>query len=153
MNIVEASNSPSRKHFKYYLIKISMTNFREYTLKSGKKILAGKSASQNDLLMSSSKYDDYILHTVYPGSPFVNIGESPTKDEIKEASIFCAARSQDYRDNRKNVLVHLFLKKDAKKTKKSKEGSWSVSKVIKIIKVKKSDILQMEKSLSNTRKD
>lgn len=130
-----------------------MTNFREYTLKSGKKILAGKSASQNDLLMSSSKPDDYILHTVYPGSPFVNIGESPTKDEIKEASIFCAMKSQDYRDNKKNVFVHLFFKRDAKKTKKSKEGSWNVSKITKVIKVKKSDVLQMEKTLNDTAKD
>jgi predicted ribosome quality control (RQC) complex YloA/Tae2 family protein len=69
-------------------------NFREYILKTGEKIVAGKSAEQNDLLVSSAKRNDYLLHTVEPGSPFVNLGENPSEDDIKEASLFCALRSK-----------------------------------------------------------
>lgn len=123
------------------------TNFREHILSSGKLIFAGKSAEQNDLLVSQAKRNHLLLHTLAPGSPFVNLGEKPTKEEIKEGALLCAIKSQDWRNNRKNVLVHAFLKADCLKEKFSKNGSWSVKKILDTIKIKKTDLLRLEKEL------
>ncbi len=124
------------------------TNFREYILSTNKIIKAGKSAEQNDLLVSTSKRNETLLHTIAPGSPFVNLGDEPTTQEIKEASAFCALKSQDWRDNKKTVLVHVFIKNNCYKDKKAKDGSWSVKKIQKTVKVKKADILKLEETIN-----
>ena len=126
------------------------SNFRKYVLSTGKEIIAGKSAEQNDLLVSVAKRNDFLLHTLAPGSPFVNIGESPTKQEIKEAAIFCALKSHDFRDNHSDVFVHLFMKNFCKKEKTAKNGTWNVSKITDSFKIKKSDILSLEKQLAES---
>ena len=112
-------------------------NFRKFTLLSGKEISAGKDSEQNDLLVSSSSRKDLLLHTKEPGSPFVNIGEEATKEEIYEAATFCALKSQDFRDNQNDVKVHLFSKDKCFKDSSMKSGSWCVKKNIDTIKVKK----------------
>ncbi|MDD2444831.1 MAG: hypothetical protein PHX15_02640 [Candidatus Nanoarchaeia archaeon] len=124
-----------------------MSNFKEYLLLTGKKVLAGKNAIQNDELVSLAKQNDFLIHTVEPGSSFINLGESPTNEEINQASLFCAQKSQYWRDNKKDVLVHLFLKSDVYKNKKDKAGLWHVNKIIKTIKIKKIDILNLEKNV------
>jgi len=125
-----------------------MTKFREFVTSSGLKIFGGKNAESNDKLVYEAKPNDILLHTSEPGSPFVNIGESPSKTDIKEATIFCAKYSQNWRDKKTDVIVNIFLKKDTKKDKKMKTGTWSISKQDKI-KVKKADILKFEKELKN----
>ncbi len=125
------------------------TNFREYILSTEKIIKAGKSAEQNDLLVSTSKRNDILLHTIASGSPFVNLGDNPTQEEIKEAAIFCAIKSQDWRNNRNSVQVHVFSKNDCSKDKKAKDGSWMVKKIQNTIKAKKSDIIKLEKEINN----
>ena len=88
--------------------------FRNITLASGATILLGKNAEQNEILMNQFKgKEDIILHTAEPGSPFCVINKgSHSKKDISEAAVFCAAYSRDWRDNKKDVVVHIFNGKD-----------------------------------------
>ena len=123
-----------------------MVNFRESTTSSGLHIFAGRDAENNDKLVWDAKPNNVLLHTSAPGSPFVNVGEKPSKKDIKEATIFCAKFSQDWRNSKQDIIVNIFLRKDMQKDKKMKMGTWNVKKQEKI-RVKKSDILKYEKIL------
>ncbi len=86
--------------------------FREFKTSSGKLVLAGKNEKNNEELVAQAESDELVFHTEKPGSPFVNIkDESPSSDDIKEAAIFCASKSQDWRDNKKDVKVNCFKEK------------------------------------------
>ena len=124
-------------------------NFRKFVLGSGREIFAGRDSEQNDLLVENSKRNDVLLHTSEPGSPFVSLGEKPTKDDVLEGAVFCALKSQDFRDNQGNVKVNVFLRSDCFKDKKMKSGSWSVKKYNDTIKVNKIDILRLQHELEN----
>jgi len=113
--------------------------FREFTTSSGKKVLGGKSAKNNEELIKQVEDNETILHTKAPGSPFINIKGKANKKDIKEAAVFCARYSQDWRDNKKDVLVHWFKGKNVYKEKAMKLGTFGVKK-IKKIKIKKIDI-------------
>jgi predicted ribosome quality control (RQC) complex YloA/Tae2 family protein len=114
--------------------------FREFETSSGKKVLAGKSAQNNEDLIKQIDNEEIVLHTAKPGSPFVNIKDKkPTKQDIKEAAIFCSLKSQDWRDNKKDVVVHYFHGRDVYKEKKMKLGMFGVKK-FKEIKIKAEDI-------------
>ena len=80
-----------------------------------------------------------ILHTSKPGSPFCVIETKPKKGDKKEAAILCAKKSQDWRDNKSDVVIHIFTGKDIFKRKEMKLGTFGV-KQKKNIKVKKEDI-------------
>jgi len=123
-----------------------MVNFREYVTSSGLRVLGGKDAESNDELVNSAGRNDVMLHTSAPGSPFVNVGEKPSKKDLKEAGVFCAKFSQDWRDGKKDVVVNKFLRGDMSKGAKMKDGSWSVGKSEKVV-VKAVDILSFEKEL------
>lgn len=116
--------------------------YREFILSSGTKILLGKDAKSNDELVGEFKgKENLIIHTVAPGSPFCVIESlNPTKEDIKEASIICASKSQDWRDNNQDVELHLFSGKNVKKPLLAKAGTWKVTSNPKIIKIKKEDI-------------
>jgi len=124
-------------------------NFRKFVLSSGKEIFAGRDSEQNDLLVENSKRNDVLLHTAQPGSPFVNLGEKPEKEEISEGTVFCALKSQDFRDNQGNVKVNVFSKEDCFKDKDMKSGTWSVKKYSDTIKVNKIDILRLQHEIDN----
>ena len=113
-----------------------MTNFREFTTKRGTKILAGKSAENNEDVVKQVAPDEIVLHTALPGSPFVNIKGKPKFGDLKTASLMCARYSQDWRDNKNDVLVHMFKGKDVYKTKGMKTGTFGIKK-FKVIKVKR----------------
>jgi len=113
--------------------------FRQMTTDSGKLVLAGKDAKSNEELIAQVEPNEDVFHTAKPGSPFVNIkGKSNIRDR-KEAAIFCAKHSQDWRDNKQDVVVHYFKGKDIYKNKLMKLGTFGIKKK-KIIKIKKSDI-------------
>ena len=116
---------------------------REFELYSGTKIFLGKNSENNDELMKLYEgKDNIILHTAKPGSPFCIITKlKPTKEEIKSSAIICASKSQDWRDNKTDVLIHIFTGKDVYKEKSMKSGCWGLKKKPKIIKVKKEEIL------------
>lgn len=119
-----------------------MVKFREFKTSSGKKVLAGKDAESNEKLVEQAGQEEVVLHTAKPGSPFVNIKDSrekTSKKDIKEAAIFCARYSHDWRDNRKDVVVHYFLGKDVFKIKAMKLGTFGVKKFKESI-IKKKEI-------------
>jgi predicted ribosome quality control (RQC) complex YloA/Tae2 family protein len=121
--------------------------FREIKISSGINILLGKDAENNDELVKQFKgKENTIMHTVAPGSPFCVIEDlNPNQKDIKEAAVFCAEKSQDWRDNKGDVKIHVFTGKDVKKPLLAKKGTWKITKKAKIINVKKEDILKLKK--------
>ncbi|GBE19914.1 MAG TPA: DUF814 domain-containing protein [Candidatus Pacearchaeota archaeon] len=113
--------------------------FRELTTKAGTTILAGKDEKSNEKLVAQVEKNEEVFHTAAPGSPFVNIKGKAKRGDIKEASIFCAKYSRDWKKNKSDVIIHRFKGKDIYKKKGMKIGTFGVKKV-KIIKVKKKDI-------------
>lgn len=116
-----------------------MVKFRQHTSKQGTLFLAGKDEESNEELVKQIEKDEEVFHTEAPGSPFVNIKGRPKTGDLKEAAIFCAKYSRDWKKNKKDVLVHRFLGKDIYKGKLMKKGTFGVKK-IKVIKVMKGDI-------------
>lgn len=117
--------------------------FRKFETSTGKTVLGGKNAENNEELVSQVRKDEVVLHTKSPGSPFVNIKGKAEKADIKEAAIFCARYSQDWRDNHRDVEVHVFSGKDIHKEKGMKLGTFGVRKFKSIV-VKKKDIEELE---------
>lgn len=118
--------------------------FRKHISTNGTIFLAGKSAENNEELVSQVESNEDVLHTVAPGSPFVNIKEKTISGDLDEAAIFCARYSKDWRDNKKDVLVHVFKGKDIYKESAMAVGTFGVKKIAKVIKVKSGDIERFE---------
>ena len=119
-----------------------MPNFRELTTSSGKLVLSGKDRETNEKLIKQVEADNIVLHTAKPGSPFAEIKGKATKKDIKEASIFIAKFSQDWKKNKKDVKVHYFIGKDIYKSKDMKTGTFGVKKFKEIV-VRKKEIEQV----------
>lgn len=121
---------------------------RELTLPSGTIIFLGKNSENNDELVDLYQgKGNTILHTSKPGSPFCVISNlNPAKDEIKESAIICASKSQDWRDNKNDVIVNVFTGKDVYKEKIMKSGTWGLKSKPKLIKVKKREIEELIKN-------
>jgi len=117
--------------------------FRERIAKSGNTILAGKDSKNNEELIKQIEKNEEIFHTEEKGSPFVNIKGKSSKGDIKEAAIFCAIYSQDWKKNKGDVIVHRFKGKDIFKDKTMKQGTFGV-KNFKRIKIKKKEIEEFE---------
>jgi predicted ribosome quality control (RQC) complex YloA/Tae2 family protein len=105
-------------------------NFRQFETSSGKKVTAGKNAEQNDELVKQYLgKSNKLFHTSEPGSPFCVIEDlKPNKKDIEETAIFCASKSQDWRDNKQDVEVHIFSGKETYKGKTMKAGMFGVRK-------------------------
>lgn len=117
--------------------------FREFTSKRGTKIITGRSAENNEELVAQVAPEELVFHTVAPGSPFVNLKGKPKFGDVKFAAIITAKYSQDWRDNKRDILVHQFRGKDINKKKNMKTGTFGV-KNSKTIKVKKKWIEKFE---------
>lgn len=117
--------------------------FRERIAKSGNTILAGKDSKTNEKLIQQVEPEEEIFHTEKKGSPFVNIKGKPTRGDIKEAAIFCALYSQDWKNNWGDVIVHRFKGKNIFKDKRMKQGTFGIKK-FKRIKIKKKWIENFE---------
>lgn len=117
--------------------------FRQLITKKKTLLLAGKNAKNNEELIAQVKSNEIVLHTAKPGSPFVNIKGKAKIGDIKQAAIFCAKYSQDWKRNKKDVLVHKFKGKDIYKEKEMKLGTFGIKK-FKLIKVKKREIEDFE---------
>ena len=116
-------------------------NFREFTTSSGKKVISGKSAEQNEELVKQFiGKDNKLLHSAKPGSPFCVIEDlKPDRKDLRETAIFCASKSQDWRDNKQDVIVHIFSGKEIFKRKSMKTGTFGVRKS-KSIRIKRKDV-------------
>ena len=117
---------------------------------SGLEIFGGRDSENNDKLVWNASPNDVLIHTVAPGSPFVNVGSEASKKDVKEAAIFCAKFSQDWRDGKRDVSVNIFKRCDMVKDRRMKEGSWSVKKDERM-RVRKGDILNFETKLRGIR--
>ena len=117
--------------------------FRELITKKGNLILAGRNAKNNEELVAQVEKNEEVFHTAKPGSPFVNIKGKAQRSDIKQAVIFCARHSQDWRDNKKDVVVHRFKGKNIFKEKGMKLGTFGIKK-LKKIKVRKKWIEEFE---------
>lgn len=113
--------------------------FRELLTDRNTLILAGKSATNNEELIAQVNPNEFVFHTDEAGSPFVNIKGKPRWGDIKQATIFCAAYSKDWKKNMGDVWVHKFRGKDIYKESRMKTGTFGVKK-FKRIKVKKEEI-------------
>ena len=124
--------------------------YRWFLTSSKKRVIGGKNADQNeeiiqDLIESDKNYT--ILHTKQPGSPFAIIESTrPSKKDREQAAIFCSSYSQDYRDNKNNVIVHVFKAEDVYKAKRMKIGTFGVKKFT-LITAKKQDIAKFKKKI------
>jgi len=119
-------------------------NFRKFMTSSGKAVLAGKNAEQNEAVIEQARADEIVLHTAEAGSPFCNIKGKASKEDIHEAAVFCARYSRDWKKNKKDVIVHYFKAYDTYKKKDMKTGTFGVKK-LEVIKIKKEELLQEEK--------
>jgi len=119
--------------------------FREFVTSSEKKVLCGRDAESNELLVKQFiGKGNKIFHTEKPGSPFCVIEElGMSKKDEKEAAIFCASKSQDWRDNKNDVVMHAFTGKDVYKKRGMKTGMFGIRK-FKEIRVKKKEIEKLK---------
>lgn len=118
---------------------IECKNFRKLITKSGKLIVAGKDEDSNEEIIKQAAPNEEVFHTAAAGSPFANIKGEANKEDIKEAAIFCAKYSRDWKKNKRDIEVHEFKGRDIFKSKGMKAGTFGVKK-FQSIKVKKQDI-------------
>ncbi|VVB82505.1 Uncharacterised protein [uncultured archaeon] len=113
--------------------------FREFVTSSGKKVIAGKDAETNEELVKQFiGKENKIFHTAAPGSPFCIIEQiKHGKKDIQETAIFCASKSQNWRNNKGDVEVNIFSGEDVYKTKGMKTGTFGVKRFKTIIATKK----------------
>ena len=121
--------------------KTKSINFRKFCTSSGKDVVCGKSAEQNELVVAQSEKDEIVIHTKAPGSPFCNIKGKASKEDVKETAVICAAFSKAWKQNKSDVEVHVFKGKNIFKGAGMKEGTFGV-KGVKSVLAKKENILQ-----------
>src|SRR3989344_4144116 len=103
-----------------------------YTL-SGKLVVGGKSAEQNDQLikrMKAESHDFVVMHTNAPGSPFSFIVAKPeevSKADLEETSIFTGCFSRAWKLGKKKAIVDIFRAAQLHKSPAMKPGTWSVN--------------------------
>ncbi len=90
--------------------------FREMITDRGTMIFCGKSAPNNEELITQVRKNEEVFHTAAVGSGFVNIKGRAKKGDIKNAAIFCAAFSKDWKKIKKMLLFialkeKIFVKK------------------------------------------
>ena len=119
--------------------EIDYKKFRWFFTSNGLLVIGGKSAEQNEETVPLAEQGDVILHTKLPGSPFCIIkgrGQKILNQDIKEASIFCACFSQQWKNKKKNVEIHVFSPEQIFKDKKAKKGTFNVIGKTKSLSVK-----------------
>lgn len=118
--------------------------FRKFFTSSGKLVIGGKNAEQNEQVVKQAKPQEIVLHTQAAGSPFCNIKGKANRKDINEAAIFCARYSREWKKGKKkSIIVHYFKKKDMLKEENMKVGTFGVKK-FKAITTKKEDIEKIE---------
>jgi len=118
--------------------------FREMITDRGTMIFGGRNAENNEELVKQVCADEDVFHTDAVGSGFVNIKGKTKKGDIKDAAIFCAAYSKEWKKNKSDVIVHRFKGKNIHKSFGMKTGTFGVKRV-KNIKVKKEEIQEFLK--------
>ena len=118
-------------------------NYRWFFTSKGNLVIGGKNEAQNEIVMKKFLKPSYtILHTSFPGSPFmIVLTENPTERDIEEAAVVCACFSKQWKEGKKRIEVDVFKGENVYKTKKMKIGTFGVKGEKKKIKVKPELIL------------
>jgi hypothetical protein len=114
----------------------SIDNYRKYRwfiTSSGKTVIGGKNAVQNEELLhlvKREKKDFIIMHTSSPGSPFSVIFDDIkkiSKKDLEEMATFTACFSQAWKSGRVAARVDIFKTNQLSKSAKMKTGTWGVA--------------------------
>lgn len=104
--------------------------FRWFFTSSGKLVIGGKNAEQNEKIINEMLEDnDVVLHTKARGSPFcvIKVGRKKLKvKDIEEAAIFCAGFSKEWKKKVKEIEVHVFRPEQIVKEKNQAVGTFTV---------------------------
>jgi hypothetical protein len=115
--------------------------YKWFYTSSGKLVLGGKSALQNEEIirrLKLSKKDFIVMHTTEPGSPFSIILDDIKKvnsSDLKECAIFTGCFSRAWRSGSKKTKIGIFKLSQLNKNKEMKAGTWSVLGKIKEVEV------------------
>jgi hypothetical protein len=118
--------------------------YRWFFTSSGKLVIGGKNAEQNESIMSGVENDDVIMHTSSPGSPFCII-KNPSENDIEEAAVFTACFSHEWKRGKDKAEVHIFKGEQVTKNKGMKTGTFGVLGSVKRKKVNLKLILEFQK--------
>jgi hypothetical protein len=118
--------------------------YRWFFTSSGKLVIGGKSAEQNEDIMSEVEDDDVVMHTSSPGSPFCVI-KNPNKKDLDECAVFTACFSQDWKKGKKKTEVHIFKGEQVTKNKGMSMGTFGVMGSIQRRKVELKLVLDFQK--------
>jgi len=106
---------------------VDYKKFRWFYTSSGALVIGGKSEESNEEVIRSAGKNSVVMHTEQPGSPFcVILDDEPTDKDLKETAIFCACLSKAWKNHKKSVDVHSFLRSQVYKTKDMKTGTFGV---------------------------
>ena len=124
--------------------------YRWFYTTNGNLVVGGKNKEQNEIVVRNFLKSDYvILHTSAPGSSFMIIQSSnPSKQDIKEAAIFCACFSKEWKNLKsKNdeIAVDIFKGSQIYKIKTMKIGTFGVKGNKKTLNVKPGLVLLIQK--------
>tara|TARA_Y100000034_G_C6897385_1_gene414068 strand:- start:1477 stop:2055 length:579 start_codon:yes stop_codon:yes gene_type:complete len=107
--------------------------YKWFFTNSGKLVVGGKSASQNDDLLKSLKgsgKEYWVMHTKEPGSPFCAIiaeSQKVSKNDLEECAIFTGCFSRAWKQGKKKTDVDIFMLSQVRKGKGMKTGTWGVN--------------------------
>lgn len=110
--------------------------YRWFYTSSGKLVVGGKSAAQNDELLykvAASRKELLVAHTAEPGSPFCVIlsdTKSITNEDRRECAQFTACFSRAWKAGKKRVNVDFFYASQLYKQKSMSQGTWGVKSKI-----------------------
>lgn len=115
--------------------------YRWFFTSSGKLVVGGKSAKQNDDLLKRIKAQDeerIVMHTSEPGSPFCIIlseAEKLSQQDLRECAIFTGCFSRAWREGKRTAIVDIFKLSQLHKNKDMQEGTWGVYGTVQSITV------------------
>lgn len=146
-----------------------MESYRKYKwffTSSGKLIIGGKNAIQNDELLrkiKDTKKEHLVMHTREPGSPFsvvISDIDKVSEKDIEECAIFTGCFSRAWKMGKKKTEVDVFKLSQLRKARGMKTGTWRVHGNIKrkdikleLVLVKQKDILRAVPEKSVKKKD
>jgi hypothetical protein len=106
--------------------------YRWFFTLSGKLVIGGKSARQNDDLLKKIKAQDkerVVMHTSEPGSPFcvmMSEVENLSQQDLRECAIFTGCFSRAWREGKRTASVDIFKLSQLHKGRDMQEGTWGV---------------------------
>ena len=131
----------------------SYRKYKWFFTSSGKLVVGGKSAEQNDALLKeiTKNHKEYlVMHTSSPGSPFSVILSDMgkiTKKDLEECAIFTGCFSRAWKNREKAAKVDIFNSGGIAKLKGMKTGTWSVKGKIRRVNVELKLVIVKQKKL------